>query len=343
MTSLTAIFGHTADDNADSEKLLELYWNRAELKKEFASLRDETFTLKARIKEEQGRTLRARQQLEQLESLLLDPAWAHNAVACYQLRALNGHLQGKLARFAEQLKQQREKRQHSKVLAEWATTRDEEAARLRGDLAAVQQQAEQLEQRLQFEHRSYGEMSAVGRFFKRRRVTAKLDEIAAQMDAARMSAQSLNDRLGEIADSESPDVPGLDVSSKRSINFMILSFAQQQYLHFEKDALASLAHEAGSKGPGAINYGGSAECAQILERIAQRRESMAKASDLADVLQARAKLIAQRARFASADDAVPASATVGTVFDIDEVGNVRETEANLLGMNYWGLARLMSG
>lgn len=343
MTSLTAIFGHAADDNADSEKLLELYWNRAELKREFANLRDETFRLKARVKEEQGRTLRARQQLEQLEGLLLDPAWVHNVIAFYQLRALNLHLKAKLARFAEQLKQQREKRQQTKILSEWASNREQQAQRLRSDLAAVQQNAEQFEQQLQFERRCYGEMSAIGRFFKGSRVTSKLDEIAAQLESARTTERSIEDQLGEVAAAESPDMPGLDVSSKRSINFMILSFAQQLYLHFEDDALSSLAHEAGSKGAGAINYGGKHECEQILERISQKRESMAKATELADMLQARAKLIAQRARFASGDDAIPVSKSVATIFDIDAYGRVREIEENLLGKGYWGLSRLLSG
>jgi hypothetical protein len=49
LTSLTAIFGSSAekpDDNEqESEKLLNLYWNRAELKKEFAELRNEKFRL----------------------------------------------------------------------------------------------------------------------------------------------------------------------------------------------------------------------------------------------------------------------------------------------------------
>jgi len=42
VTSLTAIFGNSEEKpQEDSEKLLQLYWNRAELKKEFADLRNE--------------------------------------------------------------------------------------------------------------------------------------------------------------------------------------------------------------------------------------------------------------------------------------------------------------
>ena len=62
LTSLTAIFGSSSekpDENeTESEKLLSLYWNRAELKKEFADLRSEKFRLQDRIKEHEGATAR---------------------------------------------------------------------------------------------------------------------------------------------------------------------------------------------------------------------------------------------------------------------------------------------
>ena len=56
----------------DSEKLLELYWNRAELKKAFTDLRTEKFRLQALIKEQEGATARFEQKLNHLEQLLLD-------------------------------------------------------------------------------------------------------------------------------------------------------------------------------------------------------------------------------------------------------------------------------
>ena len=63
MTSLTAIFGNSEEKpQEDSEKLLQLYWNRAELKKEFADLRNEKFRLQERIKQHEGATARVHQK-----------------------------------------------------------------------------------------------------------------------------------------------------------------------------------------------------------------------------------------------------------------------------------------
>ena len=123
MTSLTAIFGSSSekpeDDESESEKLLNLYWNRAELKKEFAELRNEKLRLQERVAEQEGAVARAEQKLEQLENQLLDSSNVYSTVTYFQLRALNVRCTSKLATFAEKLKQQREQRVHSQLVEAW--------------------------------------------------------------------------------------------------------------------------------------------------------------------------------------------------------------------------------
>ena len=89
MSSLTAIFGssESKDQEQDSDKLLNLYWNRAELKKEFAGMRKEQFKLQDRIKNHEGANARLQQKLDHLEDLLIDPQWVHNVVILDQLRS----------------------------------------------------------------------------------------------------------------------------------------------------------------------------------------------------------------------------------------------------------------
>jgi len=65
VTCLTAIFGNTQEKTEkESEKLLNIYWNSAELKKELANLRSEQFRLKDCIKRQEGSTARIQQKLE---------------------------------------------------------------------------------------------------------------------------------------------------------------------------------------------------------------------------------------------------------------------------------------
>ncbi len=342
MTSLTAIFGNTQDDSGDSEKLLELYWNRAELKKEFASLRDETFRLQEQIAAKEGSTARLQQKLEHLENLLLDPDWVYNVVVYYQLRAFNQRCKSKLARFAEQLKQQRERRRHSKVIDVWNDQRDEEVQALHARLGEQRMQMQMLEDQLQSERHRLSMMGGFARFLRRRSITKTLDEIAASIGDSQQRESELLAALEEIQSRDAPDTEGLDIASKRRINFMILSFAQQMYLEFAADGLAGMAKESGDKSAGAINYGTKADCDMILEAVRQRGDSMDNVSDIADVLQQRAKLIAEKALFKLDDDAVPVAGTVSTVFSFDRNGVVKEKDANLIGENYWNLANVLS-
>ena len=346
MTSLTAIFGSSAEKPADnemeSEKLLNLYWNRAELKKEFAELRSEKFELQERVQEHEGATARVQQKLDQLESLLLDPAWVYNTVTHYQLQGLNLKCQAKVAKFAEQLKRQREQRLHSQLVDDWNEHRSEEAVAVERQIGEQRLQAQMLEDRLQAERHRLATMSGFMKVFRGRSLTSSLDRIAENIDAAQRNERMLFGDLAEIQDREPPDTQGLDVATKRMINFMILAFAQQQFLALRENDIATLAKESGEKSVGAINYGDKQSCEQIVSRISGRLDVLSKSNDFAGELQTRAKMIADKAQFRDQNDSVPTAASVSVVYEFGSGGAVKESEFNLLGENYWNVSGVVS-
>ncbi|HEX2138428.1 MAG TPA: hypothetical protein VHG33_01830 [Woeseiaceae bacterium] len=342
MANLAAIFSGTAEKSQDSEKLLHLYWNRAELKKEFASMRKEQYRLRDKIKQQEGATARLQQKLDHLEELLLDANWAANVIVFYQLRSLALRCQRKLAKFAEQLKQQREQRQHNGLLVKWNEERSRQMRSIEQQIAEQGKHILQLEADVQSEKDRLIAMSGFMRIFKRRSVTATLDRLAQQVEENRQAKQALSDRLDTIRNAKPPENQGLDLATKRSINLLILAFAQQLYLDFDDSEMAALAKEACDKSVGAIKYGSRQDCSQMLARIQKRSEAMDESGDVADLLQQRAQRIGKKALFRSDGDAVPVAGTVTTVFDFDENGSVRESEANLLGENYWGIAKILS-
>lgn len=346
MTSLTAIFGSSAekpeDNEMESEKLLNLYWNRAELKKEFAELRNEKFQLNERIKEHQGATARVQQKLEQLENLLLDPTWVHNTVTYFQLQGLNLKCQAKVAKFAEQLKRQKEQKLHSRMVDDWNKHRSDEAVAVERQIGEQRLQAQMLEDRLQAERHRLATMSGFMKFFRGRSLTASLDQIAENIHAAQNKERMLFGELAEIQDRDPPDTQGLDVATKRMINFMILAFAQQQYLVLRKNDIAALAKESGEKSVGAINYGDKQTCEQILTRVSDRLDTLSKSNDFANELQTRAKMIAEAAQFRGQNDAVPTADSVSVIYEFGSGGAVKESKLNLLGENYWNVSAVVS-
>jgi hypothetical protein len=185
-------------------------------------------------------------------------------------------------------------------------------------------------------------MSGFLKLFRRRSVTANIDNIAENIHAAQENEEFLLRKLEEIENRQPPDTQGLDVETKRLINVMILSFSQQLYLHFKEDELGKMAKEAAEKSAGAINYGDKVACDEILERVKKRVDSLDSPAEFADALQRRAKLIAETAQYRGDDDAVPVSASVSTVYSFHANDVIAESEMNLLGENYWNMAQVVS-
>ena len=342
MSSLTAIFRNLQDKSQDdSEKLLDLYWNRVDLKKEFDGMRKEQFKLEDKIKQHEGIAARVQQKLDHLEELLADPDWSHNVIVFYRLRGLALRFQQKLAKFAEELKQQREQKQHNRLLVSWNEDRTREARVLESQITEKRAIIQQFEDQLQAERRRLTTMSGFLKIFRRRSINAVLKNLSDQIDAAQQDEESLLSGIEEIQNRTPPDTEGLDVPTKRSINLMVIAFAQQLYLTFEDDELAAMAKESSEKSVGAINYGMRNECEQLLGKIQNVIEMMEQASDFAEMLQRRSKLLGEKAQFRNDTDVVPTSATVATLYDVNVNGLIKESDANILGENWWGISKIM--
>ena len=342
MASLIGLFKSDSEELGDSEKLLDLYWNRAELKKEFAALRDEKFQLQDHIKHHEGLVAGVQQKMTHLESLLQDREWVHNVVAFYQLRRLAVYCHGKLARFAEELKQQREHRVHSKVLDSWKEKCRVEANLIERQIGEYRMQVQMLEDQLQSERHKLMTMSGIAKLFRGRKLARAIDEIVVKIETGQQQEHELLLALEKLQNLDPPNHQGLDTAAKRSINFMILSYAQQLYLHFAEDNLAVLAKEASEKSVGAVSYGDKQDCDNLVDLLEKRWESMEKVVDTPEVLQKRAQLIAENASFRDKDDVVPVPASVATIFAVDMNGAIREKDVRMLGDNYFGIEKVLS-
>ena len=342
MSSLTAIFGNSAEKTQDSDKLMDLYWNRAELKKEFAGMRKEQWRLKDKIKEQEGRAARLQQKLDHLEELLTDPSWADNVVVYYQLRGLARKCERKLARFAEQLKQQREQKSHRTVLVDWNERRRMETKAVETEILEKLDRIQELEDQLQAQQHRLTTMNAMLRLFRGRSAMKLIDSLALRLEAAMQEESALRARLEEVKCQQPPEQKGLDITAKRSINLMILAFAQQLYIHFADAEIADLLKEATERSVGAINYGTQQECAQLLETIYRARDGWHNSANFADALQKRAQFIGNDARYPSGSSAVPLASSVATLYRIDHNGRVRASDSDIVGQNYWKISTVFS-
>ena len=367
MANLTEFFKTAEEAEQDTDKLVDLFRNRSELKKEFAALRNEKYRLEDRIKEHRGaidrrsefflcpgfgnpRGLYPQSVLHRPvllpespdESLLLDPEWVHNVATFYQLRRLAAHCETRLQRFAEELKQQREKRIRDKSLAAWKSAVEQERERARERLGEQRVRLQALEDQLRAERHDLETRGGLSKLVRRKPQIARMESLESTIAGSRAREAQLLQQLQRIEAREPPPHDGLDIGAKRSINFMILSFLQQLYLDYCDDNLAAMAKEASDKSVGAVNYGSKLECDEILERLAVSREAAEQREPDTEILQARAKQIARHAVFRSDDEAVPTSASVATVFDIMANGVISRLDVNLLGENYFKVSGVVS-
>lgn len=343
MSSLTALFGHSSDKSAmDDEKLMDLYWNRNELKKEFAGLRNEKFKLTDRLKVQKGDLARLEQKLKYLEDLLVDPEWARSVMVHYQLRGIGQMCARKIARFAEQLKQQRERKKHGAALASWRESLERDVAGIEEEIRGIRESVFRLEEELQRLHHGYQSMNGFMRFLKRRSVNKRMSEANAEIESLEIQEEQCRSSIDEIQKREPPENMGLSLAEKRSINFMIIAFAQELYAQFEDDNLVTLVKEAGDRAAGGIRYGGDRDCDAIINRLRQSEKRLAAGGDMAETLKKRARLLSEGAVYKNDDDAVPLPGTVATLFRFDSNDVVRTSDADLLGRNYWGISSALS-
>jgi hypothetical protein len=202
----------------------------------------------------------------------------------------------------------------------------------------MQQVAEQ-ERVLQQQLESMGFFS---KLFKSRSVNAEIRKLNQDIVLSQSDEQALIDDLEVISKRDPPETQGLEIASKRSINLMIIAFAQQLYLQFSDATFAVLVKESMAKSAGGVSYGNQQECRTLLEHIRNRTEKLEQTTDHALLLQKRAKLIGEKAVFSNDEDVVPVPESVRTVFDIADSGRVLETDVAILGEDFWGISRFLS-
>ena len=342
MSGLAGLFKALPEEQQDNEKLVDLFRNRIELKKEFAALRDEKYKLQDRLEQSQGATLRVQQKMDHLERLLLDREWVHNVATFYQLRRLAQHCHRRLCRFAEELKQQREQRLQEQLVSEWSAQRDSRIHTLEGKIEEHQASTQVIQDELDAEQDRLDRLNSVSRMISGSKISAQIETLQQRINVARANEDILTTSLSNLRCLEPPTHDGLGCDDKRSINLMILSFAQHMYLCYTDDNLGAMAKEASEKSVGAVNYGSKVDCAAIQALVEKRWDSMELTSNSAGSLQKRANLLGADATYRNCDDPVPTPSTVATVYEFGANGVVSRWDASLLADNYFGIAKVLS-
>jgi hypothetical protein len=329
----------TRRDADEQERLLKLYWNRAELKKELAGLDDQLYQLRDRLKQQEATTERVLGEREALEVLLGNPDLGFGALVHFQLRALWKACNAQLEQFATELRRQQEDRERKRQLIEFHQDRQARvklaAERLDEAAAALQMEEETLAAQLA-ELRS---LTGFWHYFRKRKLTERIGRQTAARDSASQCLSDIKDAKRTVEKEPWPELAGLGLDGRRAINNAVLAYAQLLYAQLAESGLALQSRLARSKSVQEANYGSRHDCQGIMDDIAAALTVVREHKERAQEIKTRSELLRASATY-EPHASIPEASSLPSAF-VGRDGGVPVREPNVLADDYWDVGRLL--
>jgi hypothetical protein len=331
----------------EDHRVLALFRNRAELKKAYGDLQEETFRLKDLVKQQEGATQRVQEMLHTLEGRLGAPETAYPALVFYQLRRLWQTGRELVGAFVADLARQQEERERRGHLAQHNREQFARRQSAEGELRAAQ--ALQVEAGTQLEALAAerGRLTRFWHYFKRRALERRIGAAHVALAGAETAVTQAQARLDEVAREGAAEFPGLSLQARRSINLAAIACAEVLCLRLIelKTPLVELARQAiGRHEPGS-DYGTPKECVLLMGEIARAHRLIGEREGLAGEIRARGERLKSVARYRGPKDTAPLvdclTPSEGDVLAVPAQGGAAARLPNVLAEDTWDLFRVL--
>jgi len=329
------------DASADEERLMKLFWNRADLKKEFAKLRRDGEALKEKLQQQEGVTMRAQQRLEQLEGMLADPLQAANASVFYQLRGVWATCKRKLARLSKDLTAHQTEREQQALLKSFHNSLRASVHVLDQQIAKAQQRENELTESLRVLHERRSQLRGFWNFFKRRGLQPETEALESALQTAQVQSERCRAAKTEKLSDAPPSFSGLSIDGRRKINLALIAIAQELFIHFSRRNVSVLAREASVRQAADVNYGAIETCRELNSHIAMCVRSLPVGDELVKTVRRRAQYLATQASYRIDTDTVPVAGSFAEIqLELDESSVAQRGKSvpiNVLADEYWDI------
>lgn len=341
LSNLRQLLAPGARQPADDERLMQLYWNRAELKKELSRLQDERHKLLEQLRNHEATFIRHNEQLLQLEEFLGNPETGAHALVYFQLRSLWRATSAKVARFAQQLQQQQADREQRRQQLEFDRARRQQLADFDQRIATVRARADTLEAQLKLQESELEAMRGFWNYTRRRRLSEEIAAEREEWDLAVTEVTDLSDDRAALEEKQPPPFTGISIDGRRIVNTAVIAYAQQLVVQLSSGGLAVLAKETMSKRVFDMKYGSRDECSRLMLLL---REALAlvknEKDDLAG-LKERTDALRAVATYRSDADTIPLTDSIGTLpvppAPVSGLETGNKSGVNVLVDDYWDL------
>ncbi len=321
------------------ERLLQLFWNRAELKKELTRLQEERIKLLEQIKNQEAATARAKEHVQVLEEYLGNPEIAVHALVYFQLRAVWRTAAARVARFAGQLLQQQTDREQRRQVIEFDQTRRRELADFDRRIHDARSRADMLEAQLKLMEAKLAAMRGFWNYFRRRHLAEEIEAERLQWDQAMTLVTDLSDDRTNLEETPPPEFPGISVDGRRIVNTAVIAYAQQLVSALAAGGLAMLAKETTSKRLFDVRYGSPTDCARLMTLLRDGLTMLKDENENLAGLKERTDAVRATASYRSDADTVPLTDSIGTLpvpmSPVSGLETANRAGVNVLVDDYW--------
>ncbi len=332
---------------SQDDRLLDLFWNRADLKKRFSQLKKDLDDRADRIKQKEVEVQRALADKRALEAQLGRTDGAYAAVVYYHLRGLWDAAHVQLEGFRDELLKQQRDRERKKQIMEFNRQREKQLAEVSQTIATVKTEADAARDQLRQLEEELAGMTGFLNYFTRRRNAPIVQQQRVHYETVRSSIEELFDKRIKLESQPWPESGEMSSEGKRVINLAVIAMAQHLYLHFCDDGLATLARTTTLKRLQEVDYGAIQDCEFLMQRITGAIASMKNDRSFAGPLRERAKYLREIATFRDSHDTVPAAGSIGQILTAVPGVDIGNTVAgvphdvNVMVEDYWNLGQVL--
>ena len=316
----------------DDERLLRLFWNRAELKKTLQGLDDELHALRDRIKQQDGAHSRLEEDLDRLETLLGTPERGPDALVHFGLRNLWRECRRQLEGFAAELRRQRQDHERKRQLAEFQHDRQERLKLADERLAEARSVVELEEGRLAEGQKRLSAMTALWQYFRRRDLEFELDAQRSRVADARRHLEDMLQSRRTIEKEPWPEFTGLSIQGRRGINLAVIAYAQLLCQRLAPHGLAMQARVAAHRRVEDGRFGTRADCLTRLDQLSAAMAMVRSQDGVAAEIRVLTERLKRDASWRRQEDVVPAPSSVQSL----AAGG-----PNVLIDDYWDLYQVL--
>jgi hypothetical protein len=328
----------------DEERLMQLFQNRAGLKKAYADLKDEFHLLRDRLKQQEGATIRVQEQLDALGDLLGDPKTGFGALVFYQLRALWKTCHQQLSAFAADLARQQEAREVAKHQAEIDAERNSRLADADQRLRKAGADADAHRRLVSEAQHEIARLTAFWHYFKRRRQIKSLESLRNDLLLADRAVGELHAERSAVEHEAAPEFSGLSLAARRNINLAIIGYAELLCEDVDAFGLTTRAKEAVARRVHEMNFGTRAECESYMQRVQKAQHAMANQKQIGSSVRVKLERLRATCEYRNTADTVPTADSLSVAATESESDKPKSAPANtwnVLAEDYWDLYTLL--